>query len=314
MISINRDNPITFIIVTWNNEKEIANCLTSIDLFSPIGSQVIVVDNNSTDNTVTIIKGRFPKVKLIESKNNLGFAAGNNLALAKVETNYICYLNPDTILLENIVTSAIDILEKRPDIGLVSCRLLNADGSLQPSFFNFADGNSLFAEILHIGRMMPQKICKKYFMNYYHASDDFFPDWVIGAEMIMRTTDAKTVGGFTTDYYMYTEDMDLCMKIKRQLQKKTYYMAKYSLIHLGGASESQNASYVKQEKLLLNDLTFIKKYFGDRCAEDARKKMMLAYFIRKILLYGLYWKSDRDYQIEKTRIASEIVSKLKKKE
>ena len=113
MISINRDNPITFIIVTWNNEKEIANCLTSIDLFSPIGSQVIVVDNNSTDNTVTIIKGRFPKVKLIESKNNLGFAAGNNLALAKVETNYICYLNPDTILLENIVTS---------EIGRASCR------------------------------------------------------------------------------------------------------------------------------------------------------------------------------------------------
>lgn len=157
------ENSGTYIIVTWNNEKEIEDCLSTVSRYSPKNSKVIVVDNNSNDRTVQIIKEKFPETELIESKENLGFAAANNLALENVSSEYICYLNPDVILTEDILTPSIEILEDQSEVGLVACRLKNKDGSNQPSCFNFANSWSLPCEILHIGAVMPRSLRKNIF-------------------------------------------------------------------------------------------------------------------------------------------------------
>ena len=157
------ENNGTFIIVTWNNEKEIEDCLSTVSRYSPKNSKVIVVDNNSNDKTVQVIKEKFPEIDLIESKENLGFAAANNLALENVSSEYICYLNPDVILTEDILTPSIEILVDQSEVGLVACRLKNKDGSNQPSFFNFANSWSLPCEILHIGAVMPRSLRKNIF-------------------------------------------------------------------------------------------------------------------------------------------------------
>lgn len=249
---------ITYIIVTWNNKKEIKECLKTVEEYSPSGYQVFVVNNASTDITTSIIEKNFPKAHLIKSKENLGFAEGNNLALKDVKTDYVCFLNPDVILTEDIATPSIRELEQDSNIGLISCRLNNRDGSWQPSTFGFANSRNLYNEILHVGAFMPQKICRKKYINHYHPTESFSPDWVIGAEMVMRTADAKKIGGFSTEYYMYTEDMDFCKKIETKLQKKILFLPNVSLIHLGGASEAQNVNYKKQKKLFENDLIFVK--------------------------------------------------------
>ena len=147
---------------------------------------------------------KYHTVELIESSTNLGFAAANNLALEKVSTPYICYLNPDVILTEDIITPSIEILKKRNDVGIVSCKLKNRDGSDQRSYFNYTGMWSSLGAILHIGAIMPQGFRKKYFLNEYHAKTDFEPEWVIGAEMILRTEEAKKIGGFSEEYFMYT--------------------------------------------------------------------------------------------------------------
>ena len=304
------ENNGTFIIVTWNNEKEIEDCLSTVSRYSPKNSKVIVVDNNSNDKTVQVIKEKFPEIDLIESKENLGFAAANNLALENVSSEYICYLNPDVILTEDILTPSIEILVDQSEVGLVACRLKNKYGSNQPSCFNFANSWSLPCEILHIGAVMPRSLRKKYFLNYYKTNDDFKPDWVIGAEMVMRTKDARAIGGFSTEYFMYTEDMDLCKKISVILKKQIYFISGVSLIHLGGASEAQNVNYNKQKKLFQNDMIFVRKFYGESEAKRAKQKVMKAYLLRKLLLTAAYWKKDRSKHLSKTEEAYNILKNV----
>lgn len=304
------ENNGTFIIVTWNNEKEIEDCLSTVSRYSPKNSKVIVVDNNSNDKTVQVIKEKFPEIDLIESKENLGFAAANNLALENVSSEYICYLNPDVILTEDILTPSIEILVDQSEVGLVACRLKNKDGSNQPSCFNFANSWSLPCEILHIGAVMPRSLRKKYFLNYYKTNDDFKPNWVIGAEMVMRTKDARAIGGFSTEYFMYTEDMDLCKKISVILKKQIYFISGVSLIHLGGASEAQNVNYNKQKKLFQNDMIFVRKFYGESEAKRAKQKVMKAYLLRKLLLTAAYWKKDRSKHLSKTEEAYNILKNV----
>ena len=103
---------ITFVIVTWNNEKQIEACLDTLAKYTITPHEIIVVDNVSEDKTCDIISRRYPFVRLIKSKENLGFARGNNLALKEVRTPYLCFINPDVILTEDIASPAINILNQ----------------------------------------------------------------------------------------------------------------------------------------------------------------------------------------------------------
>lgn len=302
---------VTYIIVTWNNENEIVDCLDSLYKYSPLNSKVVVVDNNSNDSTTEIIRSQFPKVELIASNENLGFASGNNVGLNRVESEFICYLNPDVILTEDFVTTSVQKLEDNPDIGIVSCELKNVDLTHQPSTFNFANSRTMFFDIMHIGRMMPKFLKRKYFLSYYNPQSDFFPEWVIGAEMVMRTSDAKAVQGFSTDYFMYTEDMDLCKKVLEKLGKKTLYLSSKSLIHIGGASESQNVSYNKQKKMFENIILFVTKYYGSKEVTRTLKNMLIAYKLRLKLIEFAYRRNDKQIQLDKVNQALEILEELK---
>ena len=290
---------ITFIIVSWNNEKEIRDCLSSIIHFTTIPFKIIVVDNLSSDNTRDIIKNEFPQVKLIESSENLGFAKANNLGLQYVKSKYVCFINPDIILTEDIVMPSIRFLEKDVSIGLVSCRLTNKDGSWQNSCLSFINSHSIIINILHLGKVLPKCLCRKLAPEYYKIKKNhYMPDWVIGAEMIMRTSDANVVHGFSEEYFMYTEDMDLCKKIQTFLNKKIVFNADVSLIHLGGASEVQNVNYIKQKKLFQNILIFCEKFYGLKEADKTLRNMRMCYYIRLLLLKSLYYKENRNYMIE----------------
>ncbi|CAM4271834.1 hypothetical protein AT575_04135 [Streptococcus penaeicida] len=302
---------VTYIIVTWNNESEIEDCLASLYKYSPKNTEVIVVDNNSSDKTVAIIRHNFPNTKLIESQENLGFAGGNNLALKLVHTDFICYLNPDVILTEDIISTSMDVLSNRSEIGIVASRLKNLDGSHQQSCFNFANSKTMFFDILHIGRIIPNFFKKKYFLSYYDTNKDYFPDWVIGAQMVLRTVDAKSVNGFSTEYYMYTEDMDLCKKVLVQLNKKTLYLTNSSLIHIGGASENQNVSYNKQKKMFENIILFVNKFYGPSEVRNTLKRMISAYKMRYHLLNIFYRNDDKQLQLDKTSQALSILEELR---
>lgn len=295
-----RNKGITYIIVTWNNEKEIENCLSSIAENCTMNYQVVVVDNCSSDNTVSIVEKQFPDVELIASKENLGFAGGNNLALKYVKYDYICYLNPDTVLIEDIATPSVEFLKEHPETGLVCCRLLNPNHTIQKSCYSFLTPLKAFADILHINEIFSMVLPNKYFPTFYTGTEPIIIDWAYGAEMILSTEDAFKLNGFSTDYYMYAEDMDICKRVYASLHKNVVLLASKALIHLGGASEKQNVNYKKQLLVARNSAKFAKKFYGNHSDKKLLKSMWYAYSIRSILLKLFYFKNDRKEQIIKS--------------
>lgn len=311
---------ITFIIVSWNNEDTIIECLDSIYKYCNDDFKIVLVDNNSTDNTVNIVKERrYNNCNIIELKENLGFAKGNNIGLETVDTEFICYLNPDTILLEDIVLPSINVLLNNSDIGIIGCKLLYKDKTLQPSTFNFINRKQIYYEAFKIGKFMPNFVSEKYFPDQSKCKKDKIVDWIIGAEMILRTDDARKIDGFSTEYYMYAEDLDLCKKMKSNLGKSVYYLANIKLIHIGGVSESKNVDYKKLEKLITNKIKFIEKFYGKRKALKTATALYNVYNSRMYLIEMFYWsnKEKRKMYIEKMKrgkiYSKEQIINLKKK-
>ena len=294
---------ITFVIVTWNNADVITKCLDSLYRFCE-DPKVIVVDNASSDSTVKKIESKgYKDCTVILSKKNLGFAKANNLALKKVKTDFVCFLNPDTILLEDIVKPSVEILEKDPRIGLVSCKLLNKDKTLQASTFNFLTAKEVFSAKYKLPKILPNFIKEKSFPNYSKSKKNKFVDWTIGAEMIMRTEDAKKIEGFSEEYYMYTEDMDFCRKLLN-LGKKVFYLADVSLIHIGGVSEATNTNYDKMRMIIRNELLFAKKFYGTKEFEKVYRKNLRAYRVRRIfarlnVFAGKNWREHYNAKMTK---------------
>ena len=287
------DYNITFIIVTWNNQDTIIECLDSIYKYCE-KFKVVIVDNNSDDLTKKMIKDRkYKNCKLIESKDNNGFAVGNNIALDVIDTEYICYLNPDTILIEDIIKPSLNVLKKNDEIGIVGCKLLYNDYKLQESTFNFETPIQIFFSNFRVGKIFPNFIRERYFPNLSKCKKNKYVDWIIGAEMILKTSDAKKILGFSTEYYMYMEDQDLCKKMETELNKRTYYLAETSLIHLGGVSESKNTNYNKLKRLIYNKVIFNNKFYGQKKAKAAIRTMKCSYFVRKQLVRILYYGKER---------------------
>ena len=149
---------ITFIIVTWNNNDVIIDCIDSIYKFCK-NFKIIIVDNNSSDNTVEVVNEKnYNNCKVIELEENLGFAKGNNIALKYVKTPYICYLNPDTILVEDIIIPSVKSIENDKNIGIVACKLLYKNKKLQASTFNFINSKQVYFESFRIGKLFPNFI------------------------------------------------------------------------------------------------------------------------------------------------------------
>ena len=125
---------LSIIVVSWNTRDILADCLESVYLYPPTDPfELILVDNASTDGSAEMVKSRFPQARLIESKENLGFAQGNNLAVPLCVGEYVLLLNPDTVVKPNALQDLIDFLDATPDAGGAGSRLLNPDESLQPS-------------------------------------------------------------------------------------------------------------------------------------------------------------------------------------
>ena len=275
---------VSYLIVTWNNADVIEECIDTLFKFSPVENEVIVVDNASTDDTCDVIRKRYgSKVLLIEPGENLGFSKGNNLALQHATGEYIFFVNPDVIFVEDIVSPMIRILDTHPEIGIVSPRLLNADLSYQVSTCNFPGIKKVFWDDLQFYRFLPREKRKIYAQAQYREEDDRLVDWSHGAAHFCRYADVAKVGGYPIGYFMYGEDTEFCMSILRQLQRKTYYLGSAKLIHLGGYSEKQ---VLNSKKIMYGTnagMFFVNKYYGKHSLLPYRMVLFTAGFIKYII-------------------------------
>lgn len=287
---------VSHLIVTWNNAEIITDCIDTLFQFSQVDNEVIVVDNASTDGTCDVIRSHYgDRVILVEAGGNLGFSKGNNLALSKATGDYVFFVNPDVVFIEDIITPMIRFLEEHPQVGIVSPRLLNRDGTYQVSTCNFPGCKKVFWDDLQFYRLLPREKWKRYAQAQYRGEDDRFVDWTYGAAHFCRREDVVKSGGYPIGYFMYGEDTEFCMQMKCKLGLKTYYLGQSRLIHLGGYSEKQ---VLKSKKVVYGTnagMFFVTKYYGKNRLLPYRILLFTAGFTKYILycIKGLFDKSQK---------------------
>ena len=231
---------LSIIIVNWNSKHYLESCIESIsNSKSNVNFEIIVIDSGSFDGCDAIVK-QFPSVRFIQSKKNVGFARANNEAFNISSGRNILFLNPDT----EIVAGAIDVLfnaiEARPDAGVVGPKILNSNGTIQTScvraFPNILN-QILDTEILmtrfssfKLWGMTP-RLEKMAMISSVEA--------ISGACLMVKRTIFKNIGLFSVEYFMYSEDIDLCYKIKKA-GWNIYYVPDALIVHHGGGSSEQN--------------------------------------------------------------------------
>ncbi len=230
---------LSIIIVNWNTRELLRNCLKSISQGlmlnaegKKLNTEIIVVDNGSTDNSIEVVKmlkksNSNVQIKLIENKKNLGFAKANNQGIEAAQGEYILLLNSDTVAKKGAIVKTIDWMDKNKNVDIVGCKLLNPDGSDQPSVGNFPNlfqvFKMLFLDFITGGWSMqsPNKIIPV--------------DWVMGAFMMVRKKVFNEIGGFDENIFMYMEEVEWCYRAKNQ-GYKTFFHPLPKVIHIKGGS------------------------------------------------------------------------------
>lgn len=254
---------LSIIIVNFNVKAFLQNCLLSVrKSLEDIPSEIIVVDNASDDGSVEIIKKNFPDVKLIELSENLGFSKANNIGLKIAKGEYICLLNPDTIVEEDTFNTMIRFMESHPEAGMAGCKILNPDGTFQLACRrSFPTPWVAFTKIFGLSALFPKsKLFARYNITYLDENQTYEVDAISGSFMFLRREVYEKVGGLDESFFMYGEDLDWCFRIK-EAGFKIYYVHSTKIIHFKG--ESTKRSNIDEVKHFYNAMRlFVRKHFS----------------------------------------------------
>lgn len=228
---------LSILIVNWKSKDYLRQCLRSIgNTCDALAPQIVVVDGGSFDGCAEMVAREFPEVDFVQSPTNIGFGRSNNLGFQKVTGKAVLLLNPDTELTPGALNELMAGLLDLPDAGLIGAHLLNSDGSLQlssvhplPTPWNAAvDSDWLRRRWWRIKGPAP-------------GSAPLEVEAVSGACMMLRSEVFHRLGGFDPRYFMYAEDMDLCLKVRRS-DLKIYHVPRAVVVHHGGGSSKTQLS------------------------------------------------------------------------
>jgi GT2 family glycosyltransferase len=231
---------LSVVIVSFNTRDVLRECLQSIQREKEdFDIEVFVVDNRSQDGSVAMVESDFPAVHLIRSAVNLGFGEANNVALELARGRYIILLNSDAFLCPGSLRIAVNAMNQRPDVGLAGGRLVGRDFALQPSARMFPSVLSDLIVLTGLAHKFPKS---RFFGSFDRTwADPMQPaevDWVPGAFSIVRPGALHLAGAFDSSFFLYSEEVDLCRRIKNA-GLKIMYWPQIVVIHIGGESSRQ---------------------------------------------------------------------------
>ena len=243
---------LSIIFVNWNSAHYLETAITSTySHTSGIHFEIIVVDNASPSSDADSVKKRFPEIQLMKAAVNLGFGRANNLGFQSASGQYVLFLNPDTKLVNPAINMMLDQLKSMPDRGTIGCKLLNSDLSLQtsciqtfPTILNQVLDTDVLRKRWPASRLWGTKAL------YSDAVAAAKVEVVSGACLMIRREVFEKVGGFTEEYFMYAEDLDLCNKVVRA-GYHNYYTGGGTVIHYGGgSSQPESATVMKWRSII----------------------------------------------------------------
>ena len=238
---------LSVIILNYNVRYFLEQCILSVQkALEGIDSEIIVVDNASSDDSCDMMKTKFPHLKLIENAANLGFPKGNNIGVAQAKGEYICILNPDTVVAEDTFVKILNSKFQIPNskLGIIGCKLIDGTGNFLPESKRGVPSPWVaFTKIFGLYKI------SNYFGKYYaqHLSEDESGtvDILVGAFMMMKRELYLEVGGFDENCFMYSDDIDLSYLVLKT-GKSNYYFHDTSVIHYKGESTVRDETYMKR--------------------------------------------------------------------
>lgn len=284
---------VSVICVNWNSLDVLRDCITSIySQTHDISFEIVVVDNASPEGGIDTLKEDFPEVKILKSERNLGFAGANNLGFAHSSGGVLLFLNPDTTLVGPAINIMLQQLRRLPDCGVVGCKLLNSDFSLQTSCiqkFPTILNQLLDIEVLQL--RWPGCWLWEIAPLFERSPRPTRVEAISGACMMVKRDVFERAGMFSTEYFMYAEDLDLCYKVK-QLGLANYYVGEGTVVHHGQKSSSkQGGSQSNQWAIRMRYkavMQFCSKTRGPTYGAMYRISMGIAAAIRLMILFLLW--------------------------
>ena len=283
---------LTISIVNFNSGDHLSSCLESLEkLKNEIDFDVWIIDNGSSDNSLTSAEKKYKYINFIKNSKNLGFSKAHNLVLKKAKTPYLLTLNPDTIVSAHALPFMVDFMEKNPKVGAATCRIEKEDGTLDMAS--------------HRGFPTPKASFYYFFLKnnkFYHLTDKDMEevhevDSIVGAFMLLRKSVLEEVGYFDEDYFLYGEDIDLCFRIKEK-GYKVMYVPQVKILHIKGASSGIKKH--SRESSIANSSTknlamdsfydsmkiFYKKHYAHKYPAFANISVFLAIELKKFISRG----------------------------
>ena len=285
---------LSIIIVNYNAEKLLKNCIESIyNETREITFDIWVVDNNSSDNSVAMINENFPEVNLLQNADNVGFARANNMAIVKAKTDYVLLLNPDTIICNQAIEKVLGYMDPKPEVGITGCKVLNEDGSIQLACRrSIPTPKVAFFRLTGMSKLFPNsKLMAKYNLTYLDASESHEVEAVSGAFLMIRSNVIDNIGCLDDRFFMYGEELDWCLRTKKAGWAVMYYPYA-QIIHYKGEcskSNSRKAAFEFYRSMYL----FHKKHFADKYSSITNIIIYVGIFLKALISWRRFLFSGK---------------------
>jgi GT2 family glycosyltransferase len=283
-------------LVSYNTRQLTENCLDSLCAHIDLNNvEIIVVDNASSDNSVEMIREKFSFVKLIENESNLGFAKANNIGVHHSSGEHILLLNTDTVIIEDFLSPILRYLEEVEDVGVLGCRVVSEDGSLQYTCWrtpNIFTGLSFFTVEIIKNIFNPFSYWR--YMKYWDHASIKEVDCISGCFMWIRREVTETFGDLDENIFMYYEDTEYCTRLRKHSNFKVVYYPETSIVHLGGVSGDGNESNSQVLKydyrsfnyfLTVNNGVAYQKLFRLLCEVIWRVELAFFYLLKNLFKF-----------------------------
>jgi hypothetical protein len=243
---------ISIIYVNWNSVDYLRESIVSVyEQTCNIRFEIIVVDNASPTGDVDVLKEEFPDIILIKSSENLGFAGANNVGYKKSSGKFLFFLNPDTKLVSPAINLMLKRMEYLPNVGILGCKLLNGDHSVQTSCIQrFPTILNQTLDTDYLRRRWPNSTLWGIAPLFSSSSEPARVEVISGACMMIKRDVFERAGLFSEDYFMYAEDLDLCYKVV-SAGFMNYYTGEATVIHYGGKSSTPQRATVMKWKAIV---------------------------------------------------------------
>ncbi len=239
---------LSVIILNYNVRYFLEQCVLSVQkALENIDGEIIVVDNHSWDDSCEMMRQRFPNITLIENKENSGFPKGNNIGVAVAQGEYLCILNPDTVVAEDTFVKVLAFAKQQADLGIVGCKLIDGTGNFLPeSKRGVPTPWVAFTKITGLYKIFPNSsLFNKYYAQHISENETGKVDILVGAFMVIKRDLYLEVGGFDEKCFMYSDDIDLSYTVL-QKGKSNYYFHDTSVIHYKGESTIKDGTYMRR--------------------------------------------------------------------